>query len=335
MNISTTYLGLKLRSPLVASSGPLQSEIDNVRRMEEAGISAVVLHSLFEEQIEIESINLDRYLSHGAESYGESLSYFPDLSHYNIGTDGYLEFVYRLKRSVGIPVIASLNGISSGGWIRYARWIEQAGADALELNIYNIPTDANRNGADVEQECVDLVSNIRDSVRFPLAVKLAPFYTSLPHTARRLEEAGARALVLFNRFYQPDYDLDELDVKPHLVLSTSQELPLRLHWTAILFGSVGCDLAVTGGVHSGADVLKCLLAGAKVAMTTSCLLRHGIGFASRILNDMVDWMEEREYESVDQMRGSMCRLHSGDPSAYERGNYMKVLSSYALRRALA
>jgi dihydroorotate dehydrogenase (fumarate) len=335
MNISTTYLGLKLRSPLVASSGPLQSEIDNVRRMEEAGVSAVVLHSLFEEQIEVESMNLDRYLSQGADSYGESLSYFPDLSHYNIGTDGYLEYVYRLKRSVGIPVIASLNGISSGGWIRYARWIEQAGADALELNIYSIPTDAFRGAAEIEQEYVDLVSNIRDSVRLPLAVKLAPFFSALPHTARRLEEAGAGALVLFNRFYQPDYDLDELDVKPHLTLSTSQELPLRLHWTAILHGAVGCDIAVTGGVHSGEDVLKCIMAGATVAMTTSCLLRHGISFASRILNDMVDWMESRDYESVDQMRGSMSRRRAGDPGAYERGNYMKVLSSYALRRAVS
>jgi dihydroorotate dehydrogenase (fumarate) len=301
--------------------------------MEDAGLSAVVLHSLFEEQIELESENLDRVLSGHTDSYPESLSYFPDLKEYNNGVDGYLEHIRTAKAAVAMPVIASLNGVTAGGWIEYARMIEQAGADAIELNMYNLPIEPDLTGQMVEQSMTDLVDRLRACVRIPLAVKLSPFFSSLPNMARKLDNAGAGALVLFNRFYQPDFDLQTLEVYPHLTLSTSQELLMRLHWVAILSGRLRANLAITGGVHTAIDVLKCMMAGARIAMTTSCLLRHGIGYAREIEHDLVDWMEEREYASIAEMQGSMSRLAVADPSGFERANYMRVLSSYGTRTA--
>jgi dihydroorotate dehydrogenase (fumarate) len=330
-DLTTTYVGLKLRSPLVASSSPLCQNIGNILHMEDAGIAAVVLHSLFEEQILIESQALDRHLSAAEESYAESLSYFPDLRRYNIGPDEYVEHIRRTKQAVDIPVIGSLNGVSTGGWIRYARLIEEAGADALELNIYHLPTDPSVDGATVEQQYVELVRHIKASVRIPVAVKLGPYFSSIPNMAAKLDEAGADALVLFNRFYQPDFDLESLEVVPNLVLSNSSELLTRLHWVGILYGRIRADMAITGGVHTAQDVLKCMMAGAKVAMMTSALLRQGIDYAARLEEDLIRWMEEHEYESIRQMQGSMSAQRVADPAAFQRANYMRVLSSYELR----
>lgn len=330
-DLTTTYLGLKLRSPLVASSSPLCQNIGNILHMEDAGIAAVVLHSLFEEQILIESQSLDRHLSAAEESYAESLSYFPDLRRYNIGPDEYVEHIRRAKQAVDIPVIGSLNGVSTGGWIRYARLIEEAGADALELNIYHLPTDPSIDGATVEQQYVELVRHVKASVRIPVAVKLGPYFSSIPNMAAKLDEAGADALVLFNRFYQPDFDLESLEVVPNLVLSNSSELLTRLHWVGILYGRIRADMAITGGVHTAQDVLKCMMAGARVAMMTSALLRQGIDYAARLEEDLIRWMEEHEYESIRQMQGSMSVQRVADPAAFQRANYMRVLSSYELR----
>jgi dihydroorotate dehydrogenase (fumarate) len=330
-DLSTTYLGLKLRSPLVASSSPLCQNIGNILHMEDAGIAAVVLHSLFEEQILIESQALDRHLSAAEESYAESLSYFPDLRRYNIGPDEYVEHIRRTKQAVDIPVIGSLNGVSIGGWIRYARLIEEAGADALELNIYHLPTDPSIDGATVEQQYVELVRHVKASVRIPVAVKLGPYFSSIPNMAAKLDEAGADALVLFNRFYQPDFDLESFEVVPNLVLSNSSELLTRLHWVGILYGRIRADMAITGGVHTAQDVLKCMMAGARVAMMTSALLRQGIDYAARLEEDLVRWMEEHEYESIRQMQGSMSVQRVADPAAFQRANYMRVLSSFELR----
>jgi dihydroorotate dehydrogenase (fumarate) len=331
VNLTTKYLGLNLRSPLVASAGPLCKDIDHLRRMEDAGLAAVVLHSLFEEQIEVESEELDRTLSLGAESYAESLSYLPEMGSYNIGPDAYLDHIRRAKEAVRIPVIASLNGTSMGGWIRYARLMEEAGADGLELNVYDLPTNADTTGAAVEAGYIDLVKRVTKSVHIPVAVKIGPFFSSIPNMVRRLDDAGAKAVVLFNRFYQPDFDLQTLEVVPDLLLSNSSELLLRLHWVAICYGKIHGDLAITGGVHTAFDVLKSMMAGARVAMMTSVLLRRGIGFASEIERELIDWMEENEYESIHQMQGSMSYNSVSNTSAFERGNYMRVLSSYALR----
>jgi dihydroorotate dehydrogenase (fumarate) len=327
----TRYLGLTLGCPLVASASPLCESVDNIRRMEDAGAGAVVLHSLFEEQIEVESQHLDRYLSHGTESYAEALTYFPDLHAYRIGPDAYLEHVRRAKAAVDIPVIGSLNGVSTGGWITYARKIEQAGADALELNVYYVPTDPDMTGAEVEQIYSDLVRDVRRSVTIPVAVKLGHSFSALANLARRLDEAGADALVLFNRFYLPDFDLENLDVVPRLTLSSSSELLVRLHWAAILYGHVRPDLAITGGVHTAHDVLKAMMAGARVAMMTSALLQHGITHLAAVRAELHQWMESHEYESITQMQGSMSYRSVREPSAFERANYMKVLNSFALR----
>jgi dihydroorotate dehydrogenase (fumarate) len=329
-DLSTSYLGLALRSPLVASASPLSESVDNIRRMEDAGAAAVVLHSLFEEQITLESNQLDSYLSRGTESYAESLTYFPDMHHYNLGPDAYLEHVRRAKAAVGIPVIGSLNGVSTGGWIGFAKKIEEAGADALELNVYYIPTDPAMTGARVEQTYVDLVRDVTASVRIPVAVKLGHAWSAMANVAARLDAAGAGALVLFNRFYLPDFDLDNLEVVPRLTLSSSWEILVRLHWVAILHGHVRADLAVTGGVHTAPDVLKAMMAGARVAMMTSALLEHGIGHLAAVRGELLAWMEAHEYESIRQMQGSMSYRSVRDPAAFERANYMKVLSSYAL-----
>ena len=331
IDLSSVYLGMKLKNPVVVSASPLQKDLDNVRRMEDAGAAAIVMHSLFEEQIDLETRELNRRLEQGTESFAESLHYLPDMESYNLGPEGYLEHLARAKRSVGVPIIGSLNGISAGGWTRYARMIEEAGADAIELNTYYLPTDPGVTGAEVEQGYCDLVAEVRASVRVPLAVKLSLMFSSLPNMARRFDGCGANALVLFNRFYQPDFDLEALDIVQRLELSHSYELLPRLSWVAILFGHVRADLAITGGVHTGTDVVKCMMAGARTAMMTSVLLERGIGHIATILDGTRSWMEEHEYESIGQMQGSMARRSVADPDAFERANYMKVLSSYALK----
>jgi len=331
IDFSTQYLGLSLANPLVASSSPLMENIDNIRRMEDSGAAAVVLHSLFEEQIQAESHALDLVLGAGAESFSEALTYLPELAHYNLGPEGYLEHVRRTKQAVQIPVIASLNGASLGGWVEYAKSIQEAGADALELNIYYLPTDPQVPGTVLEQQYCELVRQVKSKVQLPVAVKLSPYFTSMANMAVALEQAGANALVLFNRFYQPDFDLETLDVVPRLALSQSSELRLRLHWVALLYGEVHTDLAVTGGVHSAEDLLKAMMAGARVAMMTSALLENGIQHLARVLSDLAAWMKEHEYESIRQMQGSMAWVSVGNPGGFTRLNYMKVLSSYTLR----
>jgi dihydroorotate dehydrogenase (fumarate) len=297
--------------------------------MEEAGAGAVVLHSLFEEQILLESESLDRFLSAGSESYAESTSYFPDLSTYDIGPRAYLEHIRAAKKALTIPVIASLNGTSLGGWVRYAREMEDAGADALELNIYFLPANFEISGAQIEDDYCELLEAVKAQVRIPVAVKLGPFFTSLPHLAYRLKSTGAGALVLFNRFYQPDFDLETLEAAPNLKLSTSDELRLRLHAVGLLSARLQLDLAITGGVHTGEDAVKGILAGAHVVMLTSALLQHGIPHLREVEAGMVGWMERQGYESVSQMRGAMNASSVAQPEAFQRANYLKVLGSYA------
>lgn len=328
VDLSTTYLGLHLKNPIVASASPLSKKLDSVRRLEDAGASAVVMYSLFEEQIIHESNALDFFLSSGTESFAEALTYFPEMEKYNVGPEEYLELVARLKKGVHIPIIGSLNGISTGGWIDHASKIEQAGADALELNIYHIPTDPNLTAAELEQSYVDLVTDIRKKIHIPLAVKLSPYFTSPANLATRLSKAGVNGLVLFNRFYQPNLDTGTLEVVPSLALSTSDDLLLPLRWTAILFGRVQADLALTSGVHTCQDVIKSVMAGANVTMIASELIDRGADRIAELLNEMSRWMEEFEYPSVKQMRGSMSQKAVADPAAFERANYMKALTSY-------
>jgi len=328
VDLKTSYLGLKLKNPLVASPSPLSEKVETIKELEEKGISAVVMYSLFEEQIIHESLELDHYLSQGTESFAEALTYLPDIGKYSLAPDRYLEQVRKIKQAVTIPVIGSLNGVSTGGWIEYARKIEEAGADALELNIYFIPHDLNLISGELEDTYVKLVRDVRAQVKIPLAVKLSPFVTALPNLAKRLVEAGADGLVLFNRIYQPDLDLEALEVIPNLVLSNSNDLRLPLRWIAMLYGRVKADFALTSGVHTAQDALKAVMAGASVAMTTSALLKHGPGRVAEILKDMVTWMEDHEYVSIQQMKGSMSQQAVAEPAAYERANYMKVLNSF-------
>ena len=332
IDLSTSYLGLQLKNPVVVSSSPLQRELDNIRRMEDAGAAAVVMHSLFEEQINVESEELNRWLENATESFAESLHYLPDLENYNHGPDSYLEHLARVKKSVRIPVIASLNGSSMGGWTRYAKMMEEAGADAIELNTYYVATDATVPGSQVEAMYIDLVKQVKASVRIPLAIKVTHFFSSIPSMMRQLDDAGANGLVLFNRFYQPDIDLEQLEVVPQLVLSRSYELLLRLNWVAIVYGSIRADLAITGGVHTAEDLLKSMMVGARVAMMTSALLESGIDHIRGVLTDVTRWMQDHEYDSIRQMLGSMSRRAVPNPSAFERANYMRVLSSYALKK---
>jgi len=328
MTLDVTYLGLKLKNPLVASASPMTKKVDLVKRMEDAGISAVVMYSLFEEQIIHESNELDFFLNRGTESYAEALTYFPDLSHYNVGSEGYLNTVRKLKETVDIPVIGSLNGYSVGGWLDYARKIEQAGADALELNIYYLPAELETTAEELENAYVDLVADVRKQIRIPLAVKLSPYFTALPNLAAKLVKAGANGLVLFNRFMQPDLDIENMEVLAKVNLSTSAELRLPLRWVAILYSRIQADLALTTGIHEAQDVVKAIMAGANVAMTASELLSKGPSRAADILRDLERWMEEHEYQSVQQMCGSMSQKAVADPTAFERANYMKALSSY-------
>ena len=331
INLSTNYLGMRLKNPVVVSSSPLQRDLGNVRQMEDCGAAAIVMHSLFEEQIDVEGHELNRWMEQGTESFAESLSYLPEMETYNLGPEGYLEHLMQVKNTVGIPVIGSLNGVSAGGWTRYARMMEDAGADAIELNTYYLATDPKVPGTEIEKMYGDLVTEVKSSVKVPVAVKLSPMFSSMANMAHGLDQVGAKGLVLFNRFYQPDFDLEKLEVVPSLELSHSSELLPRLNWVAILFGHINADMAVTGGVHSGTDVLKCMMAGARVAMMTSALLRNGIDYIVKVLDQMKDWMVEHEYDSIEQMQGSMARRSVADASAFERVNYMQVLSSYALK----
>ncbi|MDL1912527.1 dihydroorotate dehydrogenase-like protein [Chloroflexi bacterium CFX6] len=327
-DLSTTYLGLNLKNPLVASASPLSKKIDRAKRLEEAGISAIVMYSLFEEQIIHESLELDHYLNRGSESFAEALSYLPDGGLYGISPEKYLNNVAGLKKALSIPVIGSLNGASKGGWTNYARKIEEAGADALELNMYYVATDVDMTSGDIEDMQVELVAEVKSAINIPLAVKISPFVTSIPNFVKRIADAGADGLVLFNRFYQPDFDLEELDIVHSLDLSTSAELRLPLRWISILYGKVNADFALTSGVHTHFDVLKAMMAGAKVAMMASNLLHNGEQVVGPMLNDLEAWMKEREYESIRQMQGSMCQRSVKEPAAFERANYMKVLGSF-------
>jgi dihydroorotate dehydrogenase (fumarate) len=328
IDLSTNYLGLRLKNPIVVSASPLSEKLENFSRMRDAGAGAIVMYSLFEEQIEAESENIDSALEYGANSYGEATSYLPDMPKYHVGPDRYLDLLQKAKKSVDIPVIASLNGKSRGGWSRYAQYLEEAGADALELNIFNIPTDPAISAQQLEDGYVELVRAIRKQVRIPISVKLGPYFTSLANFAKRIGEAGADGVVIFNRFYQPDFDLEELEVTPNLVLSSPHELRLRLHWAAILYHQVETYVAITGGVHDSTDVLKCMMAGSNVAMMTSALLKYGIEHIGVVLAGMEAWMEEHEYTSIKQMRGSMSLVNVEDPTAFLRGNYLKMLGSY-------
>lgn len=327
-DLSTTYLGLPLKNPLVASASPLSKKIERAKRLEEAGIAAIVMYSLFEEQIIHESLELDHYLNRGSESFAEALSYLPDGGLYGISPEKYLNHLAGLKKALSIPVIGSLNGVSKGGWTNYARKIEEAGADALELNLYFIPTELDMTSSDIENMQVELVAEVKSAIKIPLAVKISPFVTALPNFAKRLVEAGANGLVLFNRFYQPDFDLDELEIRHSLDLSTSAELRLPLRWISILYGKVNADFALTSGVHTHEDVLKAMMAGAKVAMMASNLLHNGEQVVGLMLNELEAWMKEREYESIRQMQGSMSQKSVKEPAAFERANYMKVLGSF-------
>jgi len=328
MNLTTNYLGLDLKNPIVASSSPLSHTVDSIRRIEDAGAAAVVMYSLFEEQIGFDSYYIDYHLTQGIDSYAESISYFPDMQSYNVGPDQYLNLVRRAKETVNIPIIGSLNGTSVGGWTDYATLIEEAGADALELNIYYLPTHPDITGTEVERLYLDILSAVRQAVTIPVAVKLSPFFSSVANMSSRLADHGADGLVLFNRFYQPDFDLENLEVAPRLVLSNSDDLRLPLRWVAILYGRVSADLAITSGIHTAHDVIKGLMAGAKVTMMASELLQKGVRRIGQVLNELVTWLNEHEYESVMQMIGAMSQKHCAEPAAFERANYMKMLQSY-------
>ncbi len=330
MDLSTTYLGLNLKSPLVVGScAPLTEDLDNLKRMEDSGAGAIVLHSFFEEQLRQERLELHHHLTYGTESFAEALTYFPEPQIFHVGSDEYLSHIRQAKESLNIPIIGSLNGSTLGGWLDYAQQIEQAGADALELNIYYIPTDLDIPGAEVEQNYLDILKAVRSEIKIPLAVKIGPHFSNMANMAKRFAEYGADGLVLFNRFYQPDINLEDLEVYPNVLLSTPHEIRLPMRWIAILYGRVELDFAATSGILHATDVLKILMVGAKITQLVSSLLRHGIGHISVLEANMLRWMEEHEYESVKQMQGSMSQLHCPDPSAFERVNYMKALQTYA------
>ena len=327
-DLSTTYLGLKLKNPIVASASPLSKKLDRAKKLDEAGIGAIVMFSLFEEQIIQESLELDHYLNRGTESFPEALSYLPDGGMYAVSPEKYLSQVAGLKKAITVPVIGSLNGVSKGGWTNYARKIEEAGADALELNLYFISTDPAITSSDIEEMHVELVAEVKSAIKIPLAVKISPFVTSIPNFTKRLVDAGADGLVLFNRFYQPDFDLDELEIVHSLDLSTPAEMRLPLRWISILSGQLQTDFALTSGVHSHTDIVKAMMSGAKVAMMASGLLQNGEQSVAPMLTALEAWMQEHEYTSIQQMQGSMSQKSVKEPAAFERANYMKVLSSF-------
>ncbi|MBZ5574124.1 MAG: dihydroorotate dehydrogenase-like protein [Acidobacteriia bacterium] len=325
MDLTTTYLGLKLRTPLIPSASPLSQELDSIRRLEDAGASAVVLYSIFEEQFRQESVELDHHLSAHTESFPEALSYLPEPSAFRMGAEGYLNHIRKAKQAVGIPIIASLNGTTVKGWTDYAKQIQEAGADGIECNLYAIPSDPDVSSAEIEQAYLDVVKTVKSAVTIPVAVKLSPFFSNMANMARRFDQAGANALVLFNRFYQPDINLDELEIQPNVLLSTPQALRLPLTWIGILYGRIKANLAATSGVHGPEDVVKLLMVGADVTMLCSTLLRNGISHLRYIEDGLRQWMEQHEYESVQQMKGSMSQLRCPDPSAFERAQYMKAV----------
>ncbi len=330
MDLTTTYMGLQLKNPLVPSASPLSKELGNIKRMEDAGASAVVMYSLFEEQIAHEQRELDHFLTQGTESFQEAISYFPDTADYNLGPEEYLEHIRAAKEATSIPIIGSLNGVSTGGWLEYAKKIEEAGADGLELNVYYIPTNANYKADEIEGIYVDDLRRVKEAVKIPVAMKLSPYFSAMANMAKKLDEAGADALVMFNRFYQPDFDLDELEVVPAVNLSTSSESRLPLRWIAILHGHIKANMAATTGIHTHLDALKMLMAGADVTMMCSALLEKGPQHIATVLNDLQRWMEEKEYVSVAQMKGSMSQRSVAEPAAFERANYMKALNSWKL-----
>lgn len=329
MDLTTKYLGMQLRSPLVMSaSGPLSEEIANIKRAEDAGAGAVVLYSLFEEQLRLETHELNYHMTQGTESFPEALSYFPEPTAFHLGPEGYLEHIRKAKEAVDIPIIASLNGASLGGWTEFAKKIEQAGADALELNIYYIPTDMDLPSVEVEQTYIEILKAVKSAIKIPVAVKLSARFSNIANMVHRLDNAGANGFVLFNRFYQPDIDLETLEVRPRVLLSTAHAMRLPLRWIAILYGRIKADLAATSGIHTGHDVLKMLMVGANVTMLCSVLLKYGIDRIKQVEQEMLQWMEQHEYESVNQMRGSMSQLHCPDPSTYERAQYMRAITDY-------
>lgn len=326
MNLTTTYLGLTLKNPIVPSSSPLSRHVSSLRQLEDAGAAAVVMYSLFEEEINAESRTLDRYLSQGTDSFAEALSYFPEANEYRtVGPDSYLDHIRQAKDALDIPVIASLNGVSTGGWIRYAKLMEEAGADALELNVYYVPADITIPSAEVEQIYLDVLRDVKKTISIPVAMKLSPFFSSTGYMAHQLSLAGADGLVLFNRFYQPDLDLEKLEVVPNLVLSQAEEMRLPLRWIALLYGRVEADLALTTGVHTAQDALKGIAAGADVTMMASELIRHGPGRVREVLTEMEQWLIDHEYESLGQLRGSLSQINCGAPAAFERANYLQLV----------
>lgn len=327
MDLKTKYLGMDLKSPLVVSASPMSEEISKLRQMEDNGAAAVVLNSLFEEQIKAEQMELYYHTEFHNEQYAESLSYFPDIDTEYVGPEKYLEHIQAAKRTLDIPVIASLNGSSLGGWTEFARLIEQAGADALELNIYKIATDMTKPAAEVEQEYIDIVKAVKGTIKIPVAVKISPFFSSMAYMAKQFDEAGADGLVLFNRFYQPDIDIETLEVYPHVLLSTPQALRLPLRWIGILYGKLKADLAATSGIHQPEDVIKMLMVGANVTMMASALLKNGISHLQVVHDGLVEWMQEHEYDSVSQMRGSMSQMKSGNDAGFERAQYVRAVSS--------
>ena len=329
IDLTTSYMGLALKNPLVASSSPLTGDVGTIRQLEDAGAAAVVLPSLFEEQMTLREQNLDPYLSTHAGGVAEAVKYFPPMNEYNHGPDGYCELIVRAKSAVSIPVIASLNGVWMGDWTRYARQIEAAGADALELNVYYVPTNGELSAGQVEQVYLDLFNDVKCSTHIPVAIKLSPYFSAPAHMARRLDALGADALVLFNRFYQPDFDIDQRTVEPNLDLSTPAELRLRLRWAAILYGKVHADLAITGGVHDASDVVKAVMAGASVVTLASALLKHGPRHLMTIRTDLTRWMDENKHASLSQLRGVLSQQTVAEPAAFERANYMRVLNTYA------
>jgi dihydroorotate dehydrogenase (fumarate) len=332
MDLTTDYLGLKLRTPLVVSASPLSEDLDNLKRMEDAGASAVVLYSLFEEQLRHDRLELNQRLELGTESFAEALTYFPEPDEFRLGPEEYLKHIAAAKKATHIPIIASLNGSSVGGWTEYAKQIQEAGADALELNIYYIPTDLNLAGEVVEDTYINILRAVKAEVSIPVAVKLSPFFSNFANMAKRLDAAGANGLVLFNRFYQPDIELESLEVKPNILLSTPMAMRLPLRWIALLHGKLNASLAATSGIHRASDALKMLMVGADVTMLCSTIIRHGIPQIAMIERDLVDWLDEHEYESVSQLKGSLSQKNCAEPGAFERAQYMKALTGFAMPR---
>ena len=330
MDLKTKYMGLELKNPLVPSSSPLSKDLGAVKALEDAGASAIVVYSLFEEQIKHEAEEYEHFMTYGTESFAEALNYFPEPNEYFLGPEEYLNHIRKIKETVSIPVIGSLNGISKSGWMKYGKLIEEAGADGLELNIYQVAADMKKEGSTIEEIYVRDLKAIKNSLKIPVAMKLSPYFSSMANMAKRLDEAGADALVLFNRFYQPDFDLDNLDVVPNIVLSNNWELRLPLRWLAILYGKLNASLAATSGIQTHYDVIKVMMAGGDAAMICSELLRNGIVRIKEILVGLEKWMEDNEYDSIDMMKGSLSQKSVADPAAFERANYMKALNNYKM-----